>query len=83
MKQETLASLDETQRTDAFRRALNDHRNDESFLESLPRLIQTKVFEIEKEASGLNQQCESLNKKILGYNHLFAEVGHETVAMDQ
>jgi tRNA U55 pseudouridine synthase TruB len=70
-KQETLVALDDTLRVDAFRRAF---KNDESLLERLPRLIQTKVSELEKESAGLSEQCESLQKKINGYNHRFGEM---------
>ena len=80
MKKETFISLDETQRMDAFLRVLNNHRNDESFFENLPRLIKITVSEIEKESSRLNEHCESLKNKNNCYNQLFKD---EVVAMEQ
>ena len=83
MRQDIYLAFDEIQRVEAFRRTINNHLEDLPFLESLPRLIQVKVVEIEKEATGLSENCAFLQKKIHCYNNLFSALRGETETMQQ
>jgi len=72
LKQDSCESLDDTQRIDAFRRVFKNLCNDDTFQEKIPRFIQMKIAEIGKKSVGL-KRCESLQKKINGYNQLLGE----------